>query len=102
MHEYKAFADRIAGGETVQSIADPYVQKMSDLLELNPNDVNVTDKRIQAALKQVTPDGKPAAMDLHTFEDYVRKDNRWQYTDNAKQQVAGATQDLLRSFGLMA
>lgn len=102
MREYKAFADRIAGGETVQDIADPYMQKMANLLELNPNDIGLNDKMIQAALKQTTADGKPAAMDLHAFEDFVRKDKRWQYTDNAREQVNGITADLLQSFGLMA
>ncbi|MGZ4574082.1 MAG: hypothetical protein ACXVXY_03665 [Mycobacteriaceae bacterium] len=102
MREYKAFADRIAAGETVQDIADPYMQKMASLLELNPNDIGLKDKMIQAALKQTTPDGKPAAMDLHTFEDFVRKDARWQYTDNAREQVSGLTANLLQSFGLMA
>jgi hypothetical protein len=102
MREYKAFADRIQAGETVMEIADPYMQKMASLLELNPNDVALKDKMIQSALKQTSNDGKHAAMDLHTFEDFVRKDKRWQYTDNAKKQVGDVTESLLRSFGLLA
>jgi hypothetical protein len=102
MREYKAFADRIAGGETVTEIADPYVNRMSELLELNPNSVGVDDEMIQRALKQVTPEGKPASMDLWSFEKEVRKDTRWQYTKNAKQEVANVTGDLLRNFGFLA
>lgn len=102
MREYKAFADRIAAGETVSEIADPYVQKMSALLELNPHDVGIQNQLIQKALKQKTPDGKPAAMDLADFQDFVRKDKRWQYTDNAKKQVSDVTESLLRSFGVLA
>lgn len=102
MHEYKAFADRIAAGETVMDIADPYIQRAADLLEMNPNDVGLNNKLIQKALKQQTKDGKPAAMDLHAFEDFVRKDKRWQYTDNAREQVSSLTANLLRSFGLIA
>lgn len=102
MREYKAFADRIAGGETVSEIADPYIQKMAGLLEMNPNDISVKTARIQNALKQTSNEGKPAAMDLHTFEDYVRQDKRWQYTNNAKEQVSGVTEGLLRNFGLIA
>lgn len=102
MREYKAFADRIAAGETVTEIADPYVNRMSELLELNPNEVGVDNEMIQRAMKQATPDGKPAAMDLYTFEKEVRKDNRWQYTKNARQEVANVTSDLLKSFGVMS
>lgn len=102
MREYKAFADRIAAGETVTEIADPYVNRMSELLELNPNAVGVDNEMIQRALKQQAPDGKPAAMDLWSFEKEVRKDNRWQYTKNARQEVANVTSDLLKSFGVMS
>lgn len=102
MREYKAFADRIAAGETVTEIADPYVQRMSDLLEMNPNSVGVRNDLIQRAMKQQGADGKPAAMDLYTFEKEVRKDNRWQYTQNARKEVADVTSELLRSFGVMS
>lgn len=102
MREYKAFADAIAGGQTVQDIADPYIQKMASLLELNPNDVSIDNKLIQQALKQRTPDGKPAAMDLSDFADMVRRDNRWQYTDNAREEMASVTASVAQMFGVMA
>jgi hypothetical protein len=102
MREYKAFADRIAGGETVTEIADPYVSRYAELLEQNPNAVGLDDDLIQRAMKQTGPDGKPAAMDLYTFEKEVRKDTRWQYTKNARQEVANVTADLGRAFGVMS
>lgn len=102
MREYKAFADRIAAGETVTEIADPYVSRYAELLEQNPNAVGVDNDLIQRAMKQTGPDGKAAAMDLYTFEKEVRKDNRWQYTKNAKDEVANVTTELLRSFGVMS
>lgn len=102
MREYTAFADRIQAGETVTDIADPYVQKMADLLELNPHDINLHSNKIQRALKQRGQDGKPAAMDLYEFEREVRRDKRWQYTKNAKEEVGNLTQGLLQKFGLVA
>lgn len=102
MREYKAFADRIAAGETVAEIADPYVQQMAELLELNENDINIRSPHIQRALKQTTKQGKPAAMDLNSFADVLRRDKRWKYTDNAKKQVAEATEGLLRQWGVMS
>lgn len=102
MREYKAFADRIEAGETVSDIAEPYMQKMADLLEMNPHDVNLQNELIQRAMKQQTPEGQPAAMDLWAFEKEVRKDNRWQYTKNARKEVGDVTSELLRSFGVMS
>lgn len=100
--EYKAFAEQIDSGATVNEIADPYRQKMADLLEMNPNDIGVKDSYIQKALRQTSNQGHAAAMDYADFTDMVRQDNRWQYTDNAKKQVAGVTEGLLRNFGLIA
>ena len=102
MREYKAFADRIAAGETVTEIADPYVSRMTELLEMNPSAVGVDNELIQRALKQTGPDGKAASMDLYTFEKEVRKDTRWQYTKNARQEVSNVTADLLKQFGVLA
>lgn len=97
--QYRAFADRIQGGETVMEIASPYMQKMADLLELNPEDINLQDKTIQRALNARTDSGEPAAMDLASFADEVRKDVRWQYTDNARQRAEGVGRSLLQLFG---
>lgn len=102
MREYKAFADRIAAGETVTEIADPYISRYAELLEQNPSAVGIDDGLIQRALKQTGPDGKPAAMDLFTFEKELRKDSRWQYTKNAREEVSNVTANLLRQFGAIS
>jgi hypothetical protein len=102
MREYKSFADAIAGGQTVADVADPYIQKMASLLEMNPADISVSNRLIQKALKQRTPDGKPAAMDLADFEDFIRKDKRWQYTDNAREEMSSIVASLGQAFGLLA
>lgn len=100
--QYQAFADQIEAGHTVAEIADPYRQKMADLLEMNPADIGLKDAKIQAALTAKDGEGKPAAQTLTDFANSVRKDTRWQYTSNAKQQVAEVGSQLLRSFGLVS
>ena len=102
MREYKAFAPQIQAGQSMREIADPYVQKMASLLERSSGEIGLSDKMIQSALKRTDAKGRPAALDLAAFADEVRKDKRWQYTDNAKQEVGNVTSTLLRSFGLMA
>lgn len=100
--EYKAFAPEIEGGATMQDIAEPYIQKMADLLELDPQTIHMRQKMIQRALRAHTKDGKPAAMSLSAFEDVVRQDPRWQYTDNAREDVANVTANLLKDWGILA
>lgn len=102
MREYQAWSSQLASGQTIQDIAEPYIQRMADLLELNPADVTVFDKKIQNALNQTSKDGKPAAMSLSAFADEVRKDQRWQYTDNAREQMSGIVATLGQAFGVVA
>lgn len=98
--QYAAFADQIDAGRTVMEIADPYVQKYADLLELNPADVSLKDAKIQKALTMKNDQGHAVGQSLSDFADTVRSDARWQYTKNAKQQTADVTMNLLRSFGV--
>lgn len=100
--EYGAFADQIDAGRTVMEIADPYIQKYADLLELNPADVSLKDAKVQKALTMKNDKGHPVGQSLSDFADSVRSDPRWQYTKNAKQQAADVTMNLLRSFGVSA
>lgn len=98
--QYGAFASQLDSGMTMQQIADPYVQKMSELLELNPNSISLKNGLLQKALTMRSQDGKPAAMSITDFADAVRQDPRWQYTDNARQSVADTTMNLLQTWGL--
>jgi hypothetical protein len=101
--QYQAFADAIDGGHTVAEIADPYVTKMADLLEVDPSSISLKDSTIQKALTGYRdPKGRPVAQTLTDFANSVRQDSRWQYTNNARTQVAEVGSQLLRSFGLMA
>jgi hypothetical protein len=38
-------------------------------------------------------------MNVYDFKKALRKDNRWQYTEQARKDVSSATLDILRDFG---
>lgn len=100
--QYPAYAAALQSGQTMRDVADPYIQQMGNLLEIDPKDITLNDATIQKALRSTTSDGKPASLSMNAFEQQVRSDPRWQYTDNAKQTMYDATSDLLKSFGLSA
>lgn len=100
--EYKAYAAELDGGATMEEIAAPYVNRMAELLELNPETVNVQRKLIQKALRNRNEKGETVPMGLDDFEDMIRKDRRWQYTENAREQAMSVTEGLLRDFGILA
>lgn len=98
--KYTAFADELDSGKTMEDIADPYVQQMATLLELNPNELDLRNGKIQRALTRRI-DGKPDPMSMNQFEDFVRKDPRWMQTDQANEQFSSAAFGLLSNFGMI-
>lgn len=98
---YTAYADRIDAGETMQDITESYRQSMSKILEINPGEIDVFDNQVQNAITHRNEAGEDAPMSIAQFEDALRRDDRWQYTQNAKEKLLSTGQNLLRSFGLV-
>lgn len=96
---YPAWADRIAQGEDIADIAAPYVSAASKLLETD--NLSLSDPLVKQGLQSVGQDGKPRVMPLYEYERAVRKDPRWQYTDNAKNTYYNAVMSIGRSFGMV-
>lgn len=100
--KYTAFADRIDQGETVRDIAQPYMDTYAQILEVNPQDVGLGDALLQRALQGKTEAGKPpAATPVWQFEQDLRKDPRWGYTNNAKQAAADVANTVGKAFGMI-
>lgn len=98
---FPGLAKDIEQGATVKDLADPYVQSMSQLLELDPGTLNVFTPTIRRAMQGVQdPKTKERApMNLSDFEDQVRQDPRWQYTQNAKDTMSTALLKIGADFG---
>lgn len=99
---YPNWKRELEAGMTVAEIAEPYRNTMAQLLEMNPADVSINNRTIRTALSRKQDDGSWTQMSLSDFEDLVRKDPRWQYTDNAREQVSGIVASLAQTFGEMA
>jgi len=72
---------------------------MGEILELDPNGIDVMDPTIQKALKN---NGNKGIMNLNDFEIMLRNDPRWARTKNAKEEASRYAYEILNSFGLMA
>jgi hypothetical protein len=69
---------------------------MASVLEIqDPNSISLSDPVLRSA---ITPQGE---MNLYDYQKALRKDNRWQYTQQANEEVASATQQVLKDFGFM-
>ena len=100
--KYAAFADQIDKGQTVKSLASPYINSMARLLEVSADNIDLTDHTINKALTSLDADSKPALQPLWQFETSLRKDPRWASTKNARDTVDSVARSVLSDFGLVS
>jgi hypothetical protein len=91
----KAIADLLNAGTDLSTIYQPYKSAMASILELNPNDIQLTDP---ALAKAISGD---KTMTSYEFQRELRKDPRWQYTNNARDTVSSGLTQVLKDFGFM-
>lgn len=103
------FGDRIKAGETVDNILYPYKQLVSSILEIDPEQLDLTwDDPSKPATGQIDPllqkalfsgaDSK-SVMSLTDLRKAAKQDKRWQYTNNAKDEYASLTKQIMGMFG---
>lgn len=80
-------------GVDLETIYSPYKNVMSSVLEVNPQTIGLDDKTLRSAI------GPDKEMTLYDWERSLRKDARWQYTNNARQEVSSSALGVLRDLG---
>lgn len=89
--QYPNLADRFKSGATLAEIAQPYKYAMSNVLETNINTIDLDDPNLQSALS--------SGMNTFDFSRTLKKDPRWQYTQNAQDDLLGTFSKVLRQWG---
>jgi predicted transcriptional regulator len=83
----------VADGVDLETIYQPYKNRMASILELNPESINMNDATLRSAI------GPDKEMSLYDFQKALRRDSRWQYTNQAKEEVSSTALRVLRDFG---
>ena len=89
--------DKVAGlldqGVDLATIYSPYKQMMASVLEINPESITLNDAVLRSAI------GPDKETSLYDFQRQLRKDSRWQYTDQARGEVSKIAKNVLQDFG---
>lgn len=80
-------------GYDLDQVYSPYKNTMAAVLELNPEQIDLNDPTLRSAISD------KGETNLYDFQRQLRKDSRWQYTQNARQEVSDITLNVLRDFG---
>jgi hypothetical protein len=84
-----------ASGVDLATVYSPYKSILAQTLEINPNSITLDDPTLRMAI------GPDKEMSLYEYQRALRKDNRWQYTDQARGEAADAAKTVLKDFGFM-
>lgn len=99
---YAGLANMISPSRTVKDIADPYMEMMAQVLEMNPAMINLDNPDIQNALQVVDPKtGAVRSKSLWEFQMDLRQKPEWTSTTRGRQEMNNASMQMLRDFGFV-
>jgi hypothetical protein len=86
-------ANLLDQGLDLKDIYAPYRNVMASVLEVAPDSIGLDDKTLRMAI------GPEKEISLYDFQRVLRKDPRWQYTDNARAESSDSVLKVLKDFG---
>jgi hypothetical protein len=82
----------LAEGTDLETVYAPYKRTMAALLEVDPNSIDLNDTTLQGAITD-------RELPIYEFRRLLKKDPRWQYTNNAREEVSNKVLRVLQDFG---
>jgi len=82
----------LAEGTDLETVYAPYKRTMASLLEIDPNSIDINDTTLQGAITD-------RELPIYEFRRLLKKDPRWQYTNNAREEVSSKVLRVLQDFG---
>ena len=86
-------ASLLDNGVDLDTIYSPYKNVMASTLEINPESITLNDPLLRSAI------AGDKELPIYEFQRQLRKDSRWQYTNQAKEEVSDVALKVLRDFG---
>jgi len=86
-------ASLLDNGVDLDTIYSPYKNVMASVLEINPESITLSDPLLRSAITG------EKELPIYEFQRQLRKDSRWQYTNQAKEEVSDVALKVLRDFG---
>lgn len=99
MNNFPGFAEQIRQGYTLREAAASQLSAIAKELELDPNTLDLNDNVVQQVLNFQDKSGAYKPMTAYEARKAARKDNRWQFTENARTEYQDIAGKILADFG---
>jgi hypothetical protein len=91
---FPALSDKIDSGYTVKQLLSPYLQTRADILEEDPDTIDL------AKMADIAKDPK-GLMGLYDYQISLRNDPKWRFTKNAQDSMSQVAKGIAETFGLV-
>jgi len=86
-------AQMIDNGLDLDTVYAPYKKLMATTLEIDPTNISLNDPTLRMAI------GPDKEMSIYEYQNSLRRDPRWQFTDKAREKVSEVASRVLKDFG---
>lgn len=102
--KYAGLAPMLETGRTTRDIAGQHITEFARLMEVNPETVSLDDPVLAKALQgKVDPKtGLPQMQTVFEMQNAAKRDARWLNTGNARRDMVGVGQSILKDMGLVS
>ncbi len=99
---YPVFSGKLSKDRSVRDVASGYIGQLARYLEINdPDMIDLQDPLLQRAFTNIDQNNNPALMPLWQFTQEIKKDDRWQSTDNAFATYSSIGSNIARMMGFV-
>lgn len=99
--QYPAFADQIRAGQTMNTLAQPYIQMYAQETGQSYSSMSATTPVIKNALNRRGQDNMAVPMTMSEFQQQIRGSSEWRSTPTAIAKTMGIGGAVLQSLGLV-
>lgn len=101
MSMFPGLAEQIRAGKTLREASDPYTRALADVWEMDPSAIRLDDGVLTQVINKSDDKGNFSPMSLYEAKLAARRDERFQYTQTAKQEYTSIAQKILQDFGFL-
>lgn len=101
MSMFPGLATQIQSGQTLRQATDPYTRALADIWEMDPASIRLDDPLLGQILNRSDDKGNFSPASLYEAKLAARRDERFQYTQTAKNEYTNIAQKILQDFGFL-
>ena len=88
-------ANLLDRGVDLETVYSPYKRIMATTLDLNPETISIDDPALRSAI------GPDREMSVYDFQRSLRRDSRWEFSEQARNEVSTLVNKVLKDFGFV-